>query len=205
MLRPSNVLHVVRAGGPWRLLALATLILSAAMGASAQTTLHFREGQRVDPQQVREILSTDASKRGRTRSIRLLDAAAGDAPPVAGPADYEASAAPASALSLPVQFEFDSTAILPEARGQLDALAEGIKLLPPGRRVVIEGHTDASGSDDYNQQLSRRRAAAVKQYLVQRHGIDAQRMREVGLGERQPIEGADPFAPDNRRVQFRGG
>jgi flagellar motor protein MotB len=45
----------------------------------------------------------------------------------------------------------------------------------------------------------------VKQYLAQRHGISSQRLREVGLGERQPIEGLDPLAPDNRRVQFRGG
>jgi outer membrane protein OmpA-like peptidoglycan-associated protein len=108
-------------------------------------------------------------------------------------------------LSAPVQFEFDSSVILPQAREQLDAIAEGIKLLPPGRAVVIEGHTDAAGGEDYNQQLSRRRAAAVKQYLAQRHGIAAQRLRDVGLGERQPIEGLDPFAPENRRVQFRGG
>ncbi len=178
---------------------LAAMACCAA--AHAQTTLHFREGQRIDPQQVRQILANDADKRGRTRSIRLLDAPVADAPAVAAPGDDRA----ASVLSLPVQFEFDSATILPEAREQLDAIAEGIKLLPPGRRVVIEGHTDAAGSEDYNQQLSRRRAAAVKQYLVQRHGLEAQRMREIGLGERQPLDGADPFAPDNRRVQFRGG
>ncbi|WP_284618007.1 OmpA family protein [Aquabacterium humicola] len=175
--------------------------MACCAAAHAQTTLHFREGQRIDPQQVRQILANDADKRGRTRSIRLLDAPVADAPAVAAPGDDRA----ASVLSLPVQFEFDSATILPEAREQLDAIAEGIKLLPPGRRVVIEGHTDAAGSEDYNQQLSRRRAAAVKQYLVQRHGLEAQRMREIGLGERQPLDGADPFAPDNRRVQFRGG
>ena len=161
--------------------------------------VHYREGQRIDPQQVRQILSTDAPARGRTRSIRLLDGDTATIPPAP-----DEPAAP-SALSAPIQFEFDSTAILPEARGQLDAIAEGIKLLPPGRHVVIEGHTDAVGSEDYNQQLSRRRAAAVKQYLAQRHGIAPQRLREIGLGERQPIEGLDPLAPDNRRVQFRGG
>ena len=162
------------------------------------STVHYREGQRIDPQQVRQILSADAPARGRTRSIRLLDS---DAASAAAPE----AAAPASALSAPVQFEFDSSVILPQAREQLDAIAEGIKLLPPGRPVVIEGHTDAAGSDDYNQQLSRRRAAAVKQYLAQRHGITPQRLRDVGLGEREPVEGLDPLAPENRRVQFRGG
>jgi outer membrane protein OmpA-like peptidoglycan-associated protein len=183
------------------LLAVASSVAwpQATVHAPEGSTLHYREGQRIDPQQVRQILSTDAPARGRTRSIRLLDGDAG----TTVPAPEEST--PPSALSAPIQFEFDSTAILPEARGQLDAIAEGIKLLPPGRQVVIEGHTDAVGSDDYNQQLSRRRAAAVKQYLAQRHGIAPQRLREMGLGERQPIDGLDPFAPDNRRVQFRGG
>jgi outer membrane protein OmpA-like peptidoglycan-associated protein len=104
-----------------------------------------------------------------------------------------------------VRFEFDSADILPSARPQLDALAEGIKLLPPGRNVVIEGHTDATGNDEYNLQLSRRRASAVKDYLVRQHGIDARRLREVGLGKQNPISGADPFGAENRRVQFQGG
>ncbi len=182
----------------WGLEALAFMLLAVASSVAwPQTTVHYREGQRIDPQQVRQILSADAPVRGRTRSIRLLDGEA------ATPAEPE-PAAPASALSAPVQFEFDSSVILPQAREQLDAIAEGIKLLPPGRTVVIEGHTDAAGSEDYNQQLSRRRAAAVKQYLAQRHGITPQRLRDLGLGERQPIEGLDPLAPENRRVQFRG-
>jgi outer membrane protein OmpA-like peptidoglycan-associated protein len=115
-----------------------------------------------------------------------------------------AEAAAPNALSLPIQFELDSAIISASAREQLDALAEGIKLLPPERRVVIEGHTDARGTDDYNQSLSMRRAAAVKQYLMT-HGIEPQRLRETGLGKRQPIAGTDPFAAENRRVQFRGG
>lgn len=182
-----------------RSLAVLALLALTQFGAAAQVTLHFREGQRVDPQQVRQILSGDSP---RTRSIRLLgDAPANGAAAAIVPAD---TAGP-SALSLPVKFEFDSFAILPEARDQLDALAEGVKLLPPDRRLVIEGHTDAVGSEEYNRQLSQRRAAAVKHYLVQQHGIDPRRMRDIGVGERQPIDGLDPFAPDNRRVQFRGG
>ena len=109
------------------------------------------------------------------------------------------------ALSLPVQFDFDSASISSSAREQLDALAEGIKLLPPERLVVIEGHTDARGTDEYNHQLSMRRAAAVKQYLVEEHGIAAARLRDTGVGKRQPVPDADPFAAVNRRVQFRGG
>jgi flagellar motor protein MotB len=44
----------------------------------------------------------------------------------------------------------------------------------------------------------------VRDYLVQRHGIDAARLKTVGYGEDRPIEGSDPHAAVNRRVQFRG-
>ncbi|WP_218510827.1 OmpA family protein [Variovorax sp. dw_308] len=113
------------------------------------------------------------------------------------------SEAPA-ALSLPVQFGFGSAEILPIARTQLDALAEGIKLLAPGSIIMIEGHTDAAGSPAYNLQLSRVRANAVRDYLVNHHDIDAARLKTVGYGKERPIEGSDPNAAVNRRVQFRG-
>ncbi|EHR71433.1 outer membrane protein/peptidoglycan-associated (lipo)protein [Burkholderiales bacterium JOSHI_001] len=176
-----------------RMSALIVVLLALCVPlAQAQTTLHYREGQRVDAQDVRKILDRPAQGAVRTRSIRLLQDGT-DAPEVA-----------ASALSLPVQFEFDSAAIRPEAREQLDALAQGIKLLPPQRRVLIEGHTDAVGTEEYNLQLSQRRAQAVKQYLVQQHGIAPQRLRSLGVGKQQPVPDLAPEAPENRRVQFRG-
>ena len=109
-----------------------------------------------------------------------------------------------AALSLPVHFAFGSADILPAAGTQLDALADGIKLLPPNSIVTVEGHTDAAGSDAYNLELSRVRARAVRDYLVQHHGIEAARLKTVGYGESRPIEGSDPYAALNRRVQFRG-
>lgn len=189
----------------WRRRLAGLGLLLWAAGATAQTTVHYREGQRVDPRDVQQILSAAPTPpaapaaQGRTRSIRLL--ADQPVPLATGGASVE----PASALSLPVHFEFDSAAILPSAREQLDALADGIKLLPPARRIIIEGHTDASGTEQYNEQLSQRRAEAVKRYLVQNHGLDARRMQATGLGKRQPIVGLDPEAADQRRVQFRGG
>lgn len=108
-----------------------------------------------------------------------------------------------SALGLPVQFAFDSAELMPQALAQLDALAEGIRRADPGVRVVVEGHTDAVGSADYNQRLSQLRAQSVKTYLVSRHAIDPARLRVVGKGEFAPIEGSNPFAAQNRRVEFR--
>lgn len=199
-------------------LALAIAATFVACQARAEKVVVYQEGQLVNPQDVADVL-------GKTRSIRLLDdaptapavpaaavttvAAVAPAPAARRPATSAAAPreeadAPASALSLPVRFAFDSADILPAARSQLDALAKGIKLLPADRAVLVEGHTDAVGDDDYNLELSRARARAVRDYLVQHHGIEASRLKTVGYGEGRPVEGADPYAAVNRRVQFRG-
>ena len=150
--------------------ALAAALVAALVTApvKAEKVVVYREGQLVNPTDVAGVL-------GKTRSIRMLDdaqtAPARFAPgaPVAvakNPARQSATTsadrvdadAGASALSLPVRFAFDSADILPAARAQLDALAEGIKLLAPKSIVTVEGHTDAVGSDAYNLELSERRA-----------------------------------------------
>ena len=198
-------------------LALAAAFLTPQV--KAEKVIMYREGQLVNPHDVAAVLGN------KTRSIRLLD----DAPATPTTTKYVAAAAvalaktstrsqasapaaprdanddDASALSLPVRFAFDSADILPAARTQLDALADGIKLLEPTRVVTVEGHTDAVGSDAYNLELSRTRARAVRDYLVQRHGIDGARLKTVGFGEGRLVEDADPSAAVNRRVQFRGG
>jgi len=196
---------------------LTTLVIAIAAAlltphVKAEKVLVYREGQLVNPQDVAVVL-------GNTRSIRLLDdgpAAATKSTPAADSSAktsiHSSKAAPtapddsvpASALSLPVRFAFDSAVILPAALTQLDALAEGIRLLAPESIITIEGHTDAVGSAAYNLELSRARARAVRDYLVQRHGIDAARLKTVGYGKTRPIEGSDPNAAVNRRVQFRG-
>jgi outer membrane protein OmpA-like peptidoglycan-associated protein len=71
-------------------------------------------------------------------------------------------------------------------------------------KVVIEGHTDAKGRPQYNDALSLRRAAAVRDYLVQVKGVSAQVLMVEGKGSRKPID-PDPYNPRNRRVQFRAG
>ena len=185
-------------------LAAGLLLALGASLAHAQSAIHYKAGDRVEPADVARMLATPAAP--LTRSIRLLVEAPASAAVAASAAPTaRATPAVADAFSLPVQFAFDSATILPAARRQLDAVAAGIKLLPESPRVILEGHTDATGAEAYNLALSQRRAAAVKAYLVEQHGIDAQRLTDRGLGKQQPIEGTDPFAPENRRVQFRGG
>ncbi len=106
------------------------------------------------------------------------------------------------AVGLPVEFAFNSAEILPENEPVLTAIADGIKMTD-GLRVVVEGHTDAHGSDHYNRKLSQSRAMAVKKFLVQQHSISSSQLIVKGLGESNPYNTNDPYAPENRRVQFR--
>lgn len=196
----------------WNRLLLAHAAAALVCGqALAQDVRLYRQSDKVDPQEVARILGKGTSPQPiKMRSIRLLD----DAPSGSSSATASSAAtatygepAPrprASALALPVQFAFDSADLLPSARPQLDALAEGIRLLPELQTVVIEGHTDALGSDHYNDQLSHRRAYAVKRYLVSQHNINPARLKAVGMGEYALLPGRDPYGSDNRRVQFRG-
>ena len=72
----------------------------------------------------------------------------------------------------------------------------------PSRTVMIEGHTDSVGSDDYNQGLSQRRADSVRSYIV-RQGVDAARVTTMGAGESTPVAGDGPESgrQQNRRVE----
>ena len=71
-----------------------------------------------------------------------------------------------------------------------------------GRRFLIGGHTDAMGSEAYNQGLSERRAEVVKRILVQEFRLPAEMLVAVGYGKTRLKNAANPFAAENRRVQI---
>lgn len=101
-----------------------------------------------------------------------------------------------------VLFDTAQNSLKPGAAGTLEQLAEFMRKYPD-RHVMIEGHTDARGTDEYNHQLSERRAGSVRDALLAR-GIDASRIRAVGLGEAYPVASNDTEAgmQANRRVEI---
>src|SRR5574343_419567 len=84
-------------------------------------------------------------------------------------------------------FDFNKAVLRPEGKAKLDELvskAKAIKL----EVILAVGHTDRLGGDAYNQKLSEKRAAAVKEYLVAK-GVEANRVYTEGKGEKQPVTG----------------
>lgn len=101
-----------------------------------------------------------------------------------------------------VLFETAEAELKAGAYRTIDRVAEALKR-EPERRVVIEGHTDSVGSDEYNQALSQRRANAVRNALLAR-GVSSEQVRAVGRGEHVPIaSNKNPGGrQENRRVEM---
>jgi outer membrane protein OmpA-like peptidoglycan-associated protein len=104
-----------------------------------------------------------------------------------------------------VQFAFDSDELAEWGRRQLDAVANGMRDSSlENFAFLIEGHTDDVGTDEYNLDLSARRAASVVRYLA-KHGVRTERLRKLALGKTHPaVEGVSEQArAANRRVVIR--
>jgi outer membrane protein OmpA-like peptidoglycan-associated protein len=152
------------------------LALIAATGtALAGDVMLYRQGEKPSPQDVARMLRGEQAQSAdeeeiampiRTRGIKLLpDVQEPEAKAprkeieriARDPAPRQGAGEPTS-FALQVQFPFNSAEIQPDMLEPLDAVAEGIRLAGRQIGIVIEGHTDASGSAEYNLQLSRRRA-----------------------------------------------
>jgi len=94
-------------------------------------------------------------------------------------------------------FDTNSASLKPGAYSEIDRVAKVLNQYPQ-TTIQVAGHTDSRGSEQYNMELSQRRADAVKNALVQR-GIDPMRIQSYGYGESQPISSNDAM---NRRVEI---
>jgi outer membrane protein OmpA-like peptidoglycan-associated protein len=102
-----------------------------------------------------------------------------------------------------ILFEVNASTIKPESNGVLKEVADVLKKFTD-IKVMIVGHTDSDGSDAANLDLSKKRAEAVKQALVNDFGIDASRISSDGKGEKEPMEDnkTKQGKAQNRRVEF---
>jgi outer membrane protein OmpA-like peptidoglycan-associated protein len=101
-----------------------------------------------------------------------------------------------------ILFDVDGTELNPGGFQQVGRIADFLREFPE-RNVLIEGHTDGTGADDYNEQLSLRRAYAVEDFLIS-EGIDPRRVIARGYGKRYPVATNDTTAgrQQNRRVEI---
>ncbi len=113
-------------------------------------------------------------------------------------------AAAAIEIGEQVHFELERATILAESETILSLVGNVLKEHPEIEKVSIEGHTDEHGNDRFNLDLSRRRADAVRAWLVA-HGVSASRLSVVGHGKSRPIadNSTDAGREKNRRVEFR--
>ena len=106
-------------------------------------------------------------------------------------------------------FDLDKATLRPESTVELERLTK-LMIDVPTLKIELGGHTDSRGSDNYNQQLSQRRAKAVVDYLTTKKGISPDRLKWAGYGETQlvnecsnGVKCTDDQHQENRRTEFK--
>jgi outer membrane protein OmpA-like peptidoglycan-associated protein len=198
-------------------------ILVAATVSLAVNAEELNVGSRVPTQEeIINHLRPQAPVNGatsRTRGIKLMSQPEAAQPQVmqpseGGQAQQEMAAAgqqqaavqqPAEpvSISMEILFDFNSAQLSNAAVEQLHPLGQALQSPDlNGLRFVLEGHTDATGSEDYNLVLSQHRAMAVKQHLAENYGIDPQTLDTIGRGENLLLDPNEPSSGINRRVRI---
>ncbi|MGV1100134.1 OmpA family protein [Thiovibrio sp. JS02] len=157
-------------------------LIGAAIGAAAGGLAGAGVGRMMDQQeqQMREALAASDAAAVRREGNLLSVVLKGD-----------------------VGFDTNSAVVRPGLHGELDRIAQ-VLVQYPQTVIRIEGHTDSAGSEEYNMDLSRRRAEAVKNLIIQR-GVDGARMEVLPLGESSPVATNETEAgrQKNRRVEIK--
>jgi OmpA-OmpF porin, OOP family len=127
-----------------------------------------------------------------------LNGCATEAPPPPQASALETT----GSVTLDIEFDTAKWVVKPKYNDEIKQVADFMKAHPEAK-VVIEGHTDTIGSKASNIKLSQQRAESVKAYLVNRFGVEGNRLRAVGYGPDRPIAGNDTAEgrQKNRRVE----
>lgn len=183
--RLSTMLCVLAAG----LIGLSTAVVAHA----DQTGVKLFTGPPPAASELADLLFPRQTPALRTRSLVFTNTQPAQRAPTQRPEGF----------GFLINFDFNSAKIQSESKPYLDQVGEMLNLEHVrDEKIIIEGHTDASGSADYNQRLSQQRAEAVKAYLVAAYKIEPQRLITAGKGEAELLAGKRPLDAENRRVQF---
>lgn len=176
-------------------LVLTALLILGMGTASAQT----RSIVQLDQATTRSIVIEQL----QSGTVSPVPVAPTPLPTVAQPVPPSQPGSPQEAtLLMPLQFDFDSADLTAQARAILDVVGEAMQdPMLRGARFLLEGHADASGSWEYNQRLTLRRADAVAQYLMMR-GVEAHRLQILGYSWNRLLPGMLPTDPRHRRVEI---
>jgi outer membrane protein OmpA-like peptidoglycan-associated protein len=105
-------------------------------------------------------------------------------------------------IDLEINFDYNSADISAKSLPSVQALGRALSNAElKGSTFVVAGHTDAAGSEAYNQELSERRAESIKRYLVDKYSITGSDLVTVGYGKSKLKDPNQPMAETNRRVQ----
>lgn len=131
----------------------------------------------------------------KTSSVEIAPPAAIEKLPKLLPQDKTVS------IELKVEFDFNKSDIRPEFHDEIKKVADFMTTYPL-TEAMLEGHTDSKGTHEYNDKLSLRRVTSVRQYLINKFGIDGERLSVRGAGEREPVASNETSEgrQQNRRV-----
>jgi outer membrane protein OmpA-like peptidoglycan-associated protein len=197
-----------------RLSAAAAITLSAALSMTAGLALAgdnnvsadqilnalqpkpLTRGLSVGPQadpavKAKEIHFVDTLRNRKTRSLSL-----GEREEIAEIASTKPN------IDLDIQFDYNSAEISTSSMPSVQELGKALSNASlKSSTFVVAGHTDAIGSEAYNQDLSERRADTIKRYLTEKYGINGTNLVTVGYGKTKLKDPNAPMDPINRRVQ----
>ena len=105
-------------------------------------------------------------------------------------------------ISDAILFDINSAALKPQAQSMLAQSAD-VMIRYPDSDLLVKGHTDSTGSEAYNEELSERRARSVRNFLIAK-GVSAQRITAIGFGKTMPVASNDTVEgrAQNRRVEI---
>lgn len=174
----------------------STAVSDTPVSADAPSANEDDGYQDVDKGQSRNLVFMNSTGKTAANHRAGLKAAA-------TPKNSISAAVNEAAVSLVVLFDYNSFILTDDAKEKLAPLAQALKSPEMnGLRFKIEGHTDAVGGDVYNQDLSLRRAEAIKDHLTSQFGVDAGSIEVEGKGKQGLADPSHPDSELNRRVRI---